>query len=261
MLGRRWAAVGALSCVFVFARRGVRAETPSSMKADIPPPVVEANTLLLETEDLLAPAIDPNVGATDAELSAEPEPGPLVMAKYHPKACSAAAVRMPHGGVRVVTASHCAAEDLAIFDGRHWQKPRATAKASDGSDLAVLDFRGAAWPGLVPRPAASVPLGERLCAWRVSRGPRGLQRESICARLIERKEGGGGRPILVMSHPYPSGTSGSPLVDAQGRAVGVVVASDGVSGFAEPIEAVFSIGRLPSANVSGTGARVPAVRR
>jgi hypothetical protein len=47
--------------------------------------------------------------------------------------------------------------------------------------------------------------------------------------------------LLVMSHPYPLGTSGSPLVDAEGRAVGVVVASDGLAGFAEPIESVFAL--------------------
>jgi hypothetical protein len=48
-----------------------------------------------------------------------------------------------------------------------------------------------------------------------------------------------------MSHPYPAGTSGSALVDRRGRVVGIVVASTGYAGLAEPIEGVLRI--APSA--------------
>jgi hypothetical protein len=41
-----------------------------------------------------------------------------------------------------------------------------------------------------------------------------------------------------MNHPYPAGTSGSALVDREGRVVGIVIASTGVTGLAEPIEGV-----------------------
>ena len=52
----------------------------------------------------------------------------------------------------------------------------------------------------------------------------------------------GAAPLLVMNHPYPAGTSGSALVDSAGRVVGIVVASTGVTGLAEPIDEVL---RLP----------------
>jgi len=233
--------VGVLSCVSIFARGGAQAETAPAIKASAVPVAIAANTLLLEAED----GIDstPSAPGAAGEATHAPEPAPVVLAKFHAKTCSAAAVRVPRGGVRVVTASHCAAEGLALFDGQRWVHPHAAVKAADGTDLAVLDFGKAHWAGLATRPAAGVSIGERLCAWRVSRGGDGVRRERICARLVDRKARDGAQyPWLVMSHPYPAGTSGSPLVDAEGRAVGIVVASDGLSGFAEPIEAVFAIG-------------------
>jgi hypothetical protein len=44
-----------------------------------------------------------------------------------------------------------------------------------------------------------------------------------------------------MNHPYPAGTSGSALVDREGRVVGIVVASNGITGVAEPIEGVLKL--------------------
>lgn len=234
--------MGVLSCVSIIGRGGAQAETAPAAKANVVPPAIAANTLLLEAEDLVESTAD-----AAGETSGDGEPAPVLLAKYHAKTCSAVAVRVPHGGVRVVTASHCAAEGLALFDGHRWVPPRAAVKAADGSDLAVLNFGQARWPGLATRPAASVAIGERLCAWRASRGAHGVRRESICGRLVDRKARDGAPAWLVTSLPYPPGTSGSPLVDAAGRAVGIVVASDGLAGFAEPIEAVFSIvasGRL-----------------
>jgi hypothetical protein len=246
MLRRRWVVAGALSClVSGLAVAGVNGETASVFKSDRTLPLVSANTLLLEAQEPV-PNAGPANERADGSRPGGAEPHPVVLAKRHAKTCSAAAVRIPRRGVRIVTAWHCAEEALELFDGQTWLLPLATAKARDGIDLAVLDFgSGPGWPGLVMRSSSTVPLGERLCAWRVSRGPWGLRRERICARDVARKARAVGSPWLVMSHPYPPGTSGSPLVDVDGRAVGVVVASDGLVGFAEPIEGVLSIPAAP----------------
>jgi hypothetical protein len=246
MAGRRWVAAGALSCLVAgLAWGGVNGENAPAFKSDLTSPLVSANALLLEAQQR-APRAVPESEPKGGSRTTGGEPHPVVLAKRQAKTCSAAAVRIPRRGVRIVTALHCAEEALELFDGQSWLRPRATAKAADGIDLAVLDFgAGPAWPGLTMRPASTVPLGERLCAWHVTHGPLGLRRERICARVVARKLRAVGSPWLVMSHPYPAGTSGSPLVDVEGRAVGVVVASDGVVGLAEPIEGVLSIAPAP----------------
>jgi hypothetical protein len=242
------------------ARDGVRAEP--GFKADRTPSVVADNMLFIEA-DLAPRAVETLTAETvTGETRGGEAPAsdaPIVSAKFHPKTCSAAAVQIPNRGVRVVTAAHCSGDGLSLFDGRHWLEPRSTWRASDGSDLALLDFAVPAWSGLPTRSSTSVAIGERLCAWRVTRHDDRLHRESICARLVDRKSRPDGQPLLVTSHPYPCGTSGSPLVDVEGRAVGVVVASNGLVGFAEPIEAVLAIAE--NAGPVATGAGESFVRR
>ena len=234
--------MGALSGLVYSLAASAQTGGAAFLKSEGVPPVVAANTLLLEGEvSLLQPvALRSSAAVTRAD---DADPTSLFTAKYRGKTCSAAAIRIPGHGVHLVTALHCAdGANLELFDGQRSIRPRVVRRSLPGIDLAVLDLPApSGWSGLATRPAASVPLGERLCAWRVSRGPVGLKRERICARLMSRQARAGASSLLVMSHPYPLGTSGSPLVDAEGRAVGVVVASDGLSGFAEPIESVYSV--------------------
>jgi Trypsin-like peptidase domain len=161
-----------------------------------------------------------------------------------PRTCAAAAVRVPHLGTRIVTARHCADHrSLEVLDEQHQVTPVGQLDARGGVDLAVLEMDGVIpWRGLEMRSASTVPVGERLCAWHMRRDDAGIARERICGRVVRHEQRAGGAPLLVMNHPYPAGTSGSALVDRAGRVVGIVVASTGLTGLAEPIDEVL---RLP----------------
>jgi hypothetical protein len=151
--------------------------------------------------------------------------------------CAASAIRLPKLGPKLVTARHCASEVLAVYDEEHRVKPIGRTDARDDVDIATLDVPGKLpWSGLEPRSATKLEIGERLCAWRLEQRATGLARERICARFVRSIERPHGPPLLVMSHPYPRGTSGSALVDRKGLVVGVVVASTGEEGIAEPID-------------------------
>ena len=132
---------------------------------------------------------------------------------------------------------------LEVRDEEH--RVQAVSREDGGGevDLSVLEMRGEPhpWQGLEMRAASSVPVGERLCTWRMQRGATGVLRERICARLESRETRSSGEPRLVLSHPYPAGTSGSPLLDGEDRVVGIVVASTGLTGLAEPIEGIVQV--------------------
>src|SRR3954470_17882592 len=151
--------------------------------------------------------------------------------------CAASAIRLPVLGTRLVTARHCANEVLEVFDEQHRVEPTGRTHPPGDVDIALLDVAGKLpWGGLEPRAAATLEIGERLCAWRIERKLSGLlARERICARLLRTLARASAAPLLVLSHPYPRGTSGSALVDRDGKVVGVVVASTGEEGLAEPI--------------------------
>jgi hypothetical protein len=214
----------------------------SLVKAGGSPPLIMPNTLLVEAgARLQAGAVK-----TTPKMAR-----PVADVKHSPRTCSAVAVRVPHQGVRIVTARHCADHrSLEVLDEKHQVTPIEQVDARDQVDLSVLEVGAKLpWPGLKMRAAASIGIGERLCAWRMRRNVSGIVRERICGRLLRRQERSGADPLLVMSHPYPAGTSGSALVDRRGRVVGIVVASTGYTGLAEPIDGVlrlFPPSKLPA---------------
>jgi len=221
--------MGALAGAFALAD----AEA-SLVKAGGSPPLVMPNTLLVEAGEPIGPApagVAPN------------QARPVSNVKQSPRICSAVAVRIPSQGTRIVTARHCADHrSLEVLDEDHRVTPVDQVDAGGDVDLSVLEVAGKVpWPGLEMRSAATVVVGERLCAWRMQRGPSGILRERICAKVLRRDERPGAAPLLVMGHPYPAGTSGSALVDREGRVVGIVVASTGLTGLAEPIDAVLTL--------------------
>ena len=222
--------------VGVFAGFFALADAHASLvKPDGSPPLVMPNTLMVEAGERLVPATAKTTPANVAR--------PIANVKHAPRTCSAVAVRIPHQGTRIVTARHCADHrSLEVLDEEHHVTPIEQVDAGGEVDLSVLELGGQVpWPGLEMAPAASVPIGDRLCAWRMHRGISGITRERICARLVRRVDRPGADPLLVMNHPYPAGTSGSALVDREGRVVGIVVASDGITGVAEPIEGVLKL--------------------
>jgi hypothetical protein len=207
----------------------------SLVKTDGSPPLIMPNTLLVEAGERVGPG--PETGAKDKAAR------PVANVKRSPRTCSAVAVKIPHQGTRIVTARHCADHrTLEVLDEEHQVTPIEQIDAAGEVDLSVLEIGSKIpWPGLEMGSSASLPIGERLCAWRMRRGLSGIARERICAKLVRRDERAGADPLLVMSHPYPAGTSGSALVDREGRVVGIVVASTGLAGLAEPIEGVLKL--------------------
>jgi hypothetical protein len=251
----RWANVSAgvlagLACAFANVSDGAQA---SLFKAGGSPPVMMPNTLLVEAGDRVE-AVTPS--STAAKIAR-----PVANAKQSPRTCSAAAVRVPHQGVRIVTARHCADHrSLEVMDEQHRITPLEQVDALGEVDLSVLEVSGKLpWAGLEMRSAATVALGERLCAWRMRRGLDGIVRERICARVLRRTERAGDDPLLVMSHPYPAGTSGSALVDREGRVVGIVVASTGFVGLAEPIDGVLKLPPPPKLLAAEASSPRPSV--
>lgn len=211
----------------------------SLVKPNGSPPLVMPNTLLVESEEQRT---------EKAEMVVSGATRPAQHGKHSPRTCSAAAVRVPDRGTRIVTARHCADHrNVEVLDEAHHLTPIRQIDAAGEVDLSVLEVEGKVpWEGFEMASAASVPIGDRLCAWHMWRGPSGILRERICARLVRRQERVGADPILVLNHPYPAGTSGSALVDRDGRVVGIVVASTGVSGLAEPIDGVLKLPPPPT---------------
>jgi len=150
---------------------------------------------------------------------------------------------VPHQGTRIVTARHCADHrNLEVLDEQYHVTPYRQVDAEGDVDLSVLEVSGKIpWSGLEMGSAANVAIGDRLCAWRMRRGGSGIVRERICAQLVRRENRPAGDPLLVLNHPYPAGTSGSALVDREGRVVGIVVASTGYGGLAEPIDGILNL--------------------
>jgi hypothetical protein len=211
----------------------------SLVKPSGSPPLVMPNTLLVESDEPRSEKAEWLVSGTVR---------PASHPKHSPRTCSAAAVRVPERGTRIVTARHCADHrNVEVLDETNHLTPIRQVDAAGEVDLSVLEIDGKLpWEGFEMASAATVPIGERLCAWHIWRGTSGLLRERICAQLVRRQERAGADPLLVLNHPYPAGTSGSALVDREGRVVGIVVASTGVTGLAEPIDGVLKLPPPPT---------------
>jgi len=220
----------------------------SLVKPSGSPPLVMPNTLLVESDE---PRTE------QGEMVVAGATRPALNDKRSPRTCSAAAVRVPGHGTRIVTARHCADHrNVAVLDEKHHLTPTRQIDAAGEVDLSVLEVEGKLpWDGFEMASANNVPIGERLCAWHLRRGATEILRERICAQLIRRQERVGADPLLVLNHPYPAGTSGSALVDREGRVVGIVVASTGVSGLAEPIDGVLKL--PPPPTLAAADARQP----
>lgn len=155
-------------------------------------------------------------------------------------ACTASVIDLPGTGPRIVTARHCDGHDPSIFTERRTIVPTQRREIPNGPDVAVLETAGPLPEGLrvlSTRASSSLREGEELCAFRTTKTLEGLTHERVCGKFAGTTfRLDGGRPRLVVNRPFEHGTSGSPLLDAQGRAVGIVVSTTASEGFAEPIE-------------------------
>lgn len=161
--------------------------------------------------------------------------------------CTASVVDFAESGPRIVTAKHCIAKDLAVFDDANEVLIDGHREAEGEIDVALLEA-GPSLPfaALSTRASASLRRGERLCAYRIEKKGERVLRERICGRFLRFAMREGAPPLLLVGTPFPRGASGSPLLDEAGRVVGVVVATQDEWGLAEPIEAASSLTRSAS---------------
>lgn len=164
-------------------------------------------------------------------------------------ACTASIIDLPGVGPRVVTARHCDGHEEVVFDERARIKPTWRHEIAEGGpDIAVLDLdRASPWHAMSTRDSSTLREGETLCAFHVSRTDDSLARDRVCAPFTGRTlrfDGNAAR--LVIAHPFAHGTSGSPLVDTDGRVVGIVTSTTEDAGFAEPIEEAVRVARAPA---------------
>ena len=151
----RW---GAGVCAGLFALTNAHA---SLVKTEGSPPLVMPNTLLVEAGERVGPG--PETGSKGKAAR------PVANVKRSPQTCSAVAVKIPHQRTRIVTAQHCADHRaLEVLDEEHHVTPIQQVDATGEVDLSVLEVSGKVpWPGLEMGASAAVPIGERLCAWRL----------------------------------------------------------------------------------------------
>lgn len=110
------------------------------------------------------------------------------------------------------------------------------ARLSDEVDLAVLQIDAEGCPYV--RSASSSGLGVGTRVYAIG-SPLGLE-NSVTSGIVSSRRSGG---VIQIDVPINPGNSGGPLVDGQGRVVGVNTAklskAEGL-GFAIPIEAAFT---------------------
>lgn len=169
-------------------------------------------------------------------------------AKGQPKlTCTALVMPFPDHEARIVTAKHCLSEGLQVFDADHSLSVSSHRAAPGAVDLASLAVEGPLpFPPLQLRASSSLQIGERLCALRIETTPSGPSRQEICGRFLGFEARDDAPPTLRLSSPFPRGTSGGPLLDADGKLVGVVVASQGEYGIAEAAEAALVLTEAPA---------------
>ncbi|MCX6936209.1 MAG: trypsin-like peptidase domain-containing protein [Verrucomicrobia bacterium] len=105
------------------------------------------------------------------------------------------------------------------------------------NDLAILQLEGKDLPCLSLAPPGSVDAGTRIAVIGSPLGLEGTLTEGIVS--ARRKMPGENREVLQISAPISKGSSGSPVLDSQGRVVGVAsfLLLDGQSlNFASPSE-------------------------
>lgn len=155
---------------------------------------------------------------------------------------------------------------VVLSDGRILEGA-VVERAAEGVDLALVRVPVADAPVL--------PLGGtgtlRVGAWAASVGHGGGTAWTFTAGMISNLRSLGGRPFIQVQMPLRPGASGGPLLDRQGRAVGVITAGtrdvEGIS-FAIPADAARAAldllpGRAARAEGSapGPGAERPLSRR
>lgn len=152
--------------------------------------------------------------------------------------CTAAVVEFPNAGARIVTAKHCTGERLEVFDEEHSMAIDEHRDAIGDIDLALLETEAPLpFEALSIRESATLSRGERLCAFRITKNGAGLSRQRICGSFLRLAQREDLPPLILVRNPFPRGTSGSPLMDDEGKVVGIVVATQDEWGLAEPIEA------------------------
>jgi serine protease Do len=121
----------------------------------------------------------------------------------------------------VITAAHCVPRDIGLAVGRDgaWQPARLVAH-DPKLDLAILAMDGLEGEPLDLRGAESLRVGELVFAYGHPLGARDAMAMGTVHGIVQ--ERGTSEPGLVIADVrLAPGNSGGPLVDAEGRLVGI----------------------------------------
>jgi S1-C subfamily serine protease len=141
------------------------------------------------------------------------EPPPAVVQVHGP---DSEATAFAVGGGRVVTVAHVLRGDRPVLVG---ERRARVLRVDRALDVAVLDGGDGA---AVPR-TGSARAGERVSV-RVLRPGGARSLPATVRRVISARIGGARRPALELDAAVMPGDSGAPVVDGDGRLVGVVFA-------------------------------------
>jgi S1-C subfamily serine protease len=172
-----------------------------------------------------ARAVDPLEALERAEQALYDRVAPaVVVVECGPRLGSGFFVR-PDG--LVLTSGHILGEQskatVVLLDGRRLEGT-VVERAADQVDLALLRVPVTGAPVLELDAGASVRVGSFAATVGHGEGDRGLWTLGV-GLVTNLHPLGGGRPVLQTQIPINPGNSGGPVVDRQGRVIGVVTAA------------------------------------
>ena len=136
---------------------------------------------------------------------------------------------------------------------------RKVVAVDSANDLALLQLEGKDLPYLPLAPGGITEAGTRIAVIGSPLGLEGTLTEGIVS--ARRKLPGQKREVLQISAPISHGSSGSPVLDSQGRVVGVAsfLLLEGQSlNFASPVEKVVSLLARSGRSVSPVASSLPS---
>lgn len=204
--------------------------------------------------------LDESVAASpEAEITSETQRGRLEEQEYSPQEIASRAFKSvvyiyvetsENGAIqasgfvvgkgKVATNYHVVEDFVSGFvepmqAGRH--QIRGVDAVDEDSDLAVLSVQGDISPNLPLGTSRSLQVGDRVYAVGNPRGMRGTFSDGIVSALREAE----GQDWIQVTAPVSEGSSGGPILDGEGRVIGVATAilEDGQNlNFAVPVSAL-----------------------
>ncbi len=177
------------------------------------------NGVILAADTNPAPLLAAASSAEDLYASASPCVG-VVAARLRGAVVAQGTGFLVHSSGLVVTNHHVIAQGTDFVftaPGRAAVTLRRLRAVDEDADLAVLEAPGTGWPSLALAPADELQVGQRVYAIGNPLGLNGTFSEGMVSaeRTID------GIDVIQTTAPISPGSSGGPLIDTQGRVVGI----------------------------------------